>query len=448
MMEKKVIWLSCAVILALVIASVPAAAEEYTTYRLKEIRTVYSKDPLPSSPLYHIDNVYADASGGYIKYTQFSDSTSGECKGTRQSFSVEWTFDKNVSVLSGKVGDRLCSVTGKITGDPDNNCLSGGDLRLTMASGVYGGPDYSAHLPQPFGNSLVYGYSEPGHKNAWMWNPQKYYSEDHTNPGPIGIYLESNSFRGGAFTLWTLIKPVNHEGYIQYIYEGVSGADSGGGTATAVTSSVTPIGSSGGGTTGGGSISGTGCTGTGTSVYVENRQMNPGQDVVIPIMMCNAKDIANMDLTVTYDSSVLKFKDAVKGSLNANSLFEFNNVGNQVRISFAQKAGFTGSGSIALLTFNVIGRIGQSSSIGVSVNGASTSTGGSVSIPVTNGQVTVGNNDPNNPGGRSGGATSLDALIALQMAVGKLPVDLTYDLTKDGKVTSDDAREILKLVVR
>ena len=176
--------------------------------------------------------------------------------------------------------------------------------------------------------------------------------------------------------------------------------------------------------------------------------MNPGQEVVIPIMMCNAQDIANMDLTVTYDSSVLQFKDAVKGSLNANSLFEFNNVGNQIKISFAQSSGFSGSGSIALLTFVVTGQNGQSSPITISIGSASTTGGTSVSIPVNNGQVAVGNNNPNNPGGNpTGKPTSLDALKALQMSVGKLTVDMNYDLTKDGKVDSNDAREILKLVV-
>ena len=133
--------MSCALLVALVIASVPVTAEEYTTYRLKEIRTVYSTDPPPSSPLFHIDSVYTDASGGYFKYTQVSDGSSPECKGAKQSFSVEWTFDRNVSVLTGKKDEKLFSVMGKITGDSDSNCLNGGDLRLTVASGAYGSRD-------------------------------------------------------------------------------------------------------------------------------------------------------------------------------------------------------------------------------------------------------------------------------------------------------------------
>jgi hypothetical protein len=199
--------------------------------------------------------------------------------------------------------------------------------------------------------------------------------------------------------------------------------------------------------TGTGLITTKGCTGTGTSLYVDDRVMNPGQEVVIPIILCNARDLANMDLTVSYDSSDLQFKDAVKGSLNANTMFESNNVGNMVKIAFAGKTGFSGSGSIAVLTFKVIGGNGASSPITVTVDGASTSSGQSVRIPVSNGKVTVGNPNPDDPGGR-GKATSLDALIALQISVGKRPMDSNYDVTKDGNVNSGDAREILKLAVQ
>jgi len=164
-------------------------------------------------------------------------------------------------------------------------------------------------------------------------------------------------------------------------------------------------------------------------------------------LMCNANDIANMDLSVGYDNSALQFKDAVKGSLNSNVLFESNNVGSTVKIAFAGKSGFSGSGSIAVLTFKVTGRNGASSPITVTVGSASTSGGKSVTIPVNNGNVVIGNPNPNDPGGR-GKVTSLDALIALQISVGKRANDLNYDVTKDGTVNSNDAREILKLAVQ
>jgi hypothetical protein len=42
----------------------------------------------------------------------------------------------------------------------------------------------------------------------------------------------------------------------------------------------------------------------------------------------------------------------------------------------------------------------------------------------------------------------LDALIALKMAQGSMPLDLNYDADGDGQVTPDDARLILRWSVQ
>lgn len=46
-----------------------------------------------------------------------------------------------------------------------------------------------------------------------------------------------------------------------------------------------------------------------------------------------------------------------------------------------------------------------------------------------------------------GKLSAVDALCALQMAVGKKTANLSLDINSDGKVTSLDARNILKLAV-
>ena len=43
--------------------------------------------------------------------------------------------------------------------------------------------------------------------------------------------------------------------------------------------------------------------------------------------------------------------------------------------------------------------------------------------------------------------TVVDALCALQMAVGKRAEDLTMDVSNDGKVSSIDARKILRIAL-
>ncbi len=189
-----------------------------------------------------------------------------------------------------------------------------------------------------------------------------------------------------------------------------------------------------------------GCSGTGTSVYAESRTMQQGSTVKIPIMVCNANDLANMDLTVNYDTKVLKFKSAEKGGLNANSLFESNEASpGNVMISFASSNGASGSASIAILTFDVIGSNGSTSPIKITVKTASTSSGTIIPISVSQGTFTTGT--PTNGSIDGGPVTSRDALAALQMAVGKIPIDMKYDVTKDGSVNSGDARAILKIAV-
>lgn len=188
------------------------------------------------------------------------------------------------------------------------------------------------------------------------------------------------------------------------------------------------------------------CSGTGTSVYAEDRTMQQGSTVKIPIMVCNANDLANMDLVVSYDTSVLKFRSAEKGGLNANSLFESNMASpGTVMISFASSTGNSGSASIALLSFDVIGSNGSISPIKITVKTASTSSGSSIPVTVSQGTFTTGT--PAKVTFDGGPVTSRDALAALQMAVGKIPIDMKYDVTKDGSVNSGDARAILKIAV-
>ncbi len=153
-----------------------------------------------------------------------------------------------------------------------------------------------------------------------------------------------------------------------------------------------------------------------------------------------------MDLTVLYNPAVLTFVSARKGGLlDSGFLFESNDLGGQVRISFAGTKGVTGSGAIAILTFRVAGATGTSTTIGATVNTASNSNGGSLTVPTQGGTVTVTPPNPNNPEGRPCGPTALTALKALQMAVGKIPMDMAYDVTRDGTVNSADARELLRL---
>ena len=186
------------------------------------------------------------------------------------------------------------------------------------------------------------------------------------------------------------------------------------------------------------------CKGTTPYIYIEDRVMEKGKEVRIPVIMCNAKDLANMDLSLNYNIAAMKFKSAEKGALNAKSLFESNEKpAGTIKISFAASQGVTGSGSIAILIYDVIGSSGQSTQITGSVNSASTSSGSPVSVSVNPGTFTVGSGVTGDCDG-DGLVSSRDALAALQMAVEKIKIDMCYDVNSDGKVNSADARDILR----
>lgn len=191
----------------------------------------------------------------------------------------------------------------------------------------------------------------------------------------------------------------------------------------------------------------TSCTGSSPSVYIEDRTMSNGKAVTIPVMMCNAQDVANMDMTVTYNTNVLSFTGASKGSLNANTLFESNEPSTgTIKISFASSSGYSGSGSIALLTFTVTGSGSGTSPVKATVTTASTSAGTTISVPVTPGTFSIGTPIAGDYDGDNQ-LTARDALAALQISVGKRTTDTSLDLNGDGTVNSADAREILKKVV-
>jgi hypothetical protein len=186
------------------------------------------------------------------------------------------------------------------------------------------------------------------------------------------------------------------------------------------------------------------CKGTTPYIYIEDRVMEKGKEVRIPVIMCNARDLANMDLSLSYHTGAMKYKYAEKGALNAKTLFESNEKpAGTIKISFAASQGVTGSGSIAILVYDVHGSTGQSSQITGTVNSASTSSGSPISVAVNPGTFTVGSGVTGDCDG-DGLVSSRDALAALQMSVEKIKIDMCYDVNSDGKVNSADARDILR----
>ncbi|WP_406661451.1 LamG-like jellyroll fold domain-containing protein [Methanolobus sp. ZRKC3] len=179
----------------------------------------------------------------------------------------------------------------------------------------------------------------------------------------------------------------------------------------------------------------------------ESRSKATGSSVQIPLTLYGVQDnIGNMDMTLRYDSSVLVATEVVKGSLTSDSLYDYNIIDGTVKISFADKDGFSGDGSVAHVRFDVVGAEGSSTALDIVSLSANRADLTPVNIDTKDGVFTVISREQSKGDsvGDGGELTALDALYALQMAVGKIPEDLAMDVNEDGSVTSLDARQILR----
>ena len=177
---------------------------------------------------------------------------------------------------------------------------------------------------------------------------------------------------------------------------------------------------------------------------------NSGDQIEVPINIENAKKVGAVDLIVIYDPKVLTAKTVKTGSLTSNAIIASNIKNGIVSISIASAFGFSGTGSIATLNFEVIGNNGDISHLILSnVELSDATTYDKIQVTTKDGSVTVGQTTCGITGDINGDSkvTSLDALMALQMSVGLIPVDICADVNRDGKVTSLDALMILQASV-
>ena len=186
-----------------------------------------------------------------------------------------------------------------------------------------------------------------------------------------------------------------------------------------------------------------------TGLIFESRSRPTGTDVQIPVSLKGISgEIGNIDLVLAYDSTVLEATEVIGGSLTKDSILESNITPGNIRIALADSEGFSEDGSVIYVRFNVIGNPGTSSPLDITASYANGADYESLQIQSNDGTFSVTDSDESRGDWDGNGElTAVDALSALQMAVGKRPVDLSLDMNGDGRVTSLDARTILKIVV-
>jgi len=237
---------------------------------------------------------------------------------------------------------------------------------------------------------------------------------------------------------------------------------------------------------------------------METRTVRSGTQLTMPILLKGipsgaAGGLGNVNFEVTYDPGVV----AVTGNVSRGNvypggmLFEANpKESGRVRIGFAGDHGITQTGTVAQIPFQVRGQPGQQTALTIKVLQSQTPKGQVVTLATTHGKIIIASPTPPPSGGSGSGSptehlapssghvspsgqvtptenlapsshhippalhnpdgtlkgdmdgkgrlTAKDAEGALQMSVGKRPVDMNLDVDKDSRVMSADARLILQ----
>ncbi len=186
--------------------------------------------------------------------------------------------------------------------------------------------------------------------------------------------------------------------------------------------------------------------GPGTWIVIGSRQGPQGTPVRIPVSLCGADRLGDLNLTINYGTDVLRSTGFQRGAMIGNALFDVNlSPPGTIRLGLADNQGLSGDGFLVYLAFDVIGAEGSRTALRGRVTTATQANNDQrVTVQVRNGQFTVTSARKKGDGDGDDRITSLDALMALRMSIGKIPVDLILDVNSDGQVTALDARWILQ----
>ena len=183
---------------------------------------------------------------------------------------------------------------------------------------------------------------------------------------------------------------------------------------------------------------------SGMTLRSESRKVQVGENTTVPVWIDRAADVANINFELTYLPSVVTTVDVAKGALVGNMLFESNpGDAGMIRIGFAGSSNLSGSGPVAHLNFKAVGKPGDTSPLTLKVTTISSASEAKPAIQVINGSIEIV--EKHKPWTEE--PTSQHAMDALKMSVKLIPEQMAADVDSDGKVTSTDARLILKAVV-
>ena len=181
------------------------------------------------------------------------------------------------------------------------------------------------------------------------------------------------------------------------------------------------------------------------------RRAQPGEIVTVPVWLIRGQGIASRNVNLRYDPAVATVAGNItKGNLLGAALFEANpREPGLVRFGYAQSRDMGGTGTIAQIPFRAAGKPGDRTPLRLEVTTISSAAGSTPAIATIDGEIVIVGRDGVIPGDTDGDGqiTARDAMDALKMSVGNLPVNLAADMDGDGQVTARDATLILQKVV-
>lgn len=181
------------------------------------------------------------------------------------------------------------------------------------------------------------------------------------------------------------------------------------------------------------------------------RKAQPGETVTVPVWLIRGQNVASMNVNLRYDPAVATVAGNItKGNLLGAALFEANpRESGLIRFGYAQSRDMGGTGTIAQIPFRAAGKPGDRTPLRLEVTMISSAAGATPAIATIEGEIIIVGKDGVIPGDTDGDGqlTARDAMDALKMSVGNLPVNLAADMDGDGQVTARDATLILQGVV-
>jgi len=129
------------------------------------------------------------------------------------------------------------------------------------------------------------------------------------------------------------------------------------------------------------------------SLAIADQTASPGSSITVPVTVSNAAGIAGIDITLTYNPSLLTATDAATTTLTSGFLVQKNITSGQIQISMANATGIaSGSGALVNITFSVSSGAtsGQSCPLTITSHSLYDQNAAAIAHQVQNGVFTVG----------------------------------------------------------